>query len=284
MVHHRTGEGRKVFMTTIAGTRCRNVDCRFTDHVQVGPGMARGTLTASDRNTGQSMVECRICKPTRSSRYVARFTGRSGWKMIRRFGDHRHPIERAARCMARRTSRPTHGTVVHCPTSEGLCRRRQEMAASTGGQRRRNVIGWFADRRLPIMTTCSRTRGSRRDRDVSRQRSGKGREGGVFMTTIAGTRCRNVDGRFTDHVQVGPGMAQGTLTASDRYTGRRMVEIRICESTGRGRYVARFTGRSGWKMIRRFGNDSTDPMQPGPMATGTTSGNAIVIHRSSRSE
>ena len=60
--------------------------------------------------------------------------------------------------------------------------------------------------------------------------------------------------------------------------GKRSTCKRSC------RRVTGLTGSGSREMVRRLGQDATNPMHAGRMATGTTSGNAGVIHRSAGSE
>jgi hypothetical protein len=87
-------------------------------------------------------------------------------------------------------------------------------------------------------------------------------------------------GRFAHHANIGPGMARGACAASDRNSrmAKRGTGKRSC------RRVTGFTGSGGREMVRRLGDDATDPLHTGRMTTGTTSSNASVIHRGSRSE
>jgi hypothetical protein len=46
--------------------------------------------------------------------------------------------------------------------------------------------------------------------------------------------------------------------------------------------VTGFAGSGGREMVRWLGDNPTDPIHPGPMATGTTGRNPRMSHRSSR--
>lgn len=85
-------------------------------------------------------------------------------------------------------------------------------------------------------------------------------------------------GRLADNPHIGPSMTGGTGPAADGNAG--MIE----RSTGERcrRQVTGFAGSAGREMVRRFGNDPTDPMHAGRMATGTTGYDPRMSHRSSR--
>ena len=87
-----------------------------------------------------------------------------------------------------------------------------------------------------------------------------------------------MDGRFADNPKIRPAMAGGARAAADGDTG--MVK----RSSGKRcrRQVTGFAGSGGREMVRRLRDNPTDPMHPGPMATGTTGRNPRMSHRSSR--
>jgi hypothetical protein len=161
MVHRGPAEapGRRRFVTEFTGTRGREVIRRLghdpAEPYHPGP-MAR---CAARRNA--RMVHRGPAEAPERRRFVTELTGTASREVIRRFGHHRDPKEGKTRGVAGRASRPSHYTVFrlsHYHPGEGRLRRRHPLVTGSAcGHRRRNVIGWFADRRPSIMTACSHT-------------------------------------------------------------------------------------------------------------------------------
>ncbi len=79
-------------MAGIAGAGRRNMHRRFADNSDIGPAMACRTGPAANSNA--RMVE--RSSGERYRRQVTGFAGSGGREMVRRFGDHRDPVESLA--------------------------------------------------------------------------------------------------------------------------------------------------------------------------------------------